>query len=52
MVLFVVDKKWLRKKEKGHLAGHDMMRCITCHNTAFQNGRQTIMNNHAYKMYL
>ena len=48
MVLFFVDKKWLRKKEKGHLGGYYMMRYII----AFQNGRQTIMNNQAYKMYL
>ena len=52
MVLFFVNKKWPRKKEKGHLAGHYMMRCTTCHTLAFQNGRLTITNYHAYKMYL
>ena len=32
MVLFFVDKKWPRKKEKGHLAQYYMTRCTTCHN--------------------
>ena len=51
MVLFFVDKKWPRKKK-------DTSRNITWRSVplattlAFQNGRLTITNNHAYKMYL
>ena len=33
-----------RKKEKGHLVGHYMIH----YTLAFENGCQTIMNNHAY----
>ena len=42
--LFVV-KKWLRKKEKGHLIGYYMARYKP---HAFQNTGQTIINNHTH----
>ena len=48
MVLFFVDKKLLRKKEKGHLVAYYMTRYTLAATLAFQNGRQTITNNHAY----
>ena len=54
-VLFFADKKWLRKKEKGHIVGYYMTCYSTSHMLAFKNGRQTITNNHAYlqvKAYL
>ena len=50
MVLFFVDKKWLRKKEKGHLVGYYMMHYTLATTLAFQNGRRTITNN--YDAYL
>ena len=46
MVLFFVAKKWLRKKEKGHLVGYYMTRYTLAKTLAFQNGRRTITNNH------
>ena len=33
MVLFFVDKKLLRKKEKGHLVGYYMICYTACHDT-------------------
>ena len=48
MVLFFVNKKWLRKKEKGHLVGDYMTRFTLATTLAFQNGRRTITNNYAY----
>ena len=33
MVLFFVDKKWLRKKEKGHLVEYYMTRYTASHTT-------------------
>ena len=50
MVLFFVDKKWLQKKDNGHLVGY-YTTCYTLATTlAFQNGRRTITNN--YDAYL
>ena len=37
MVLFVVDKKLLRKKERGHLVGYYMMCYTSCHDTCLSN---------------
>ena len=50
MVFFFVDKKWLRKKEKGHLMGYYMTRYTLATTLAFQNGHRTITNN--YDAYL
>ena len=36
------------KKEKGHLVGYYMTRYTLVTTLAFQNGRRTITNNHAY----
>ena len=48
MVLFFVDKKWLQKNEKGHLVGYYMTHYSLATTLAFQNGRRTVTNNHAY----
>ena len=33
MVLVFVDKKWLQRKEKGHLVGYYMMGYTACHDS-------------------
>ena len=49
MVLFV-DKKWLQKKEKGHLVGYYMMRYTARLNSCFS--KLWPPNNHHVYAYL